>query len=67
MLAYHRSDGGLDRLVHDFDVAGGLVGLKHHEFGNELAERGGRGVLVAKNGELVVHQRVVQNMNIHVF
>ena len=50
VLAYHRSDGGFDRLVHDFDVAGGFVSLKHHEFGNELAERGGRGVLVAKNG-----------------
>ena len=32
-----------------------------------LYRRGGRSVLVAKNGELVVHQRVVQNMNIHGF
>ena len=67
VLADHRSHRGFDGLVHDFDVAGGFVGLEHHEFGNELAERGGRSVLVAKNGELVVHQRVVQNMNIHGF
>ena len=51
-------------LIH---ISGGFVSLEHHEFGNELAKRGGRGVLVAKNGELVIHQRVVQNMNIHVF
>ena len=67
VLADHRSHRGFDGLVHDFDVAGGFVGLEHHEFGNELAERGGRSVLVAKNGELVIHQRVVQNMNIHGF
>ncbi len=65
MLADHRCDRGFDWLVHDFDVAGRFVSLQHDEFGDELAERGGWGVLIAENGELVVHQRVVQNMNIH--
>ena len=67
MLADHRGDRGLDRLVDDFDVASGFVGLEHHEFGNELAEGGRGGVLVTENGEFMVHQRVVQHMNIHAF
>ncbi len=67
MLADHGSDRGFDRLVHDLDVAGCLVSLEHDEFGDELAESGGRSVLVTKDGELVVHQRVVQNVNIHGF
>ena len=67
MLTDHRGDRGLDRLVDDFDVASGFVGLEHHEFGNELTEGGRGGVLVTENGEFMVHQRVVQHMNIHAF
>ena len=65
LLAGHRGDRRLDRRGHHGQVAGGLVGLKHHEFGDELAEGGGGGVLVAQHGELVLDQRMIQNMEFH--
>ena len=67
LLADHRADRRFDRAVHNIDVAGGLVGLEHDQLGDEFAERGGRGVLVTQDGELVFHQRVVQNMNFHTY
>ena len=65
LLAGHRRDRGLDRRGHDAQVAGGFIGFKHHKLGDELAENGGGGVLVAQHGELVLDQRMIQNVKFH--
>jgi hypothetical protein len=42
-----------------------LVGEQGHELVDEETERRRRGVLVAEDGELVVHQRVVGDVQAH--
>ena len=65
LLADHGRDRGFDRLVYDLEIAGCFVGLQRDELGDEFAERGGGGVLVAEHRELVLDERVIEYMQFH--
>ena len=59
----HLADRGLDVLGGQGQVTGSLIGDEHSDLGYQLAEIFDAGVLVAHDGQLVGHQRVVHDMN----
>ena len=61
LLGIERRDGRLDEHVRERQVAGGLVGLEQRELAHDIAELVGRGVLVAQDGQLVLHDGVIED------
>jgi hypothetical protein len=59
-LADHRSYRGFDGVVGDVEIACGFVGFQHDQLADQLAEGVGGGVLISQDGELMLHQRVLQ-------
>ena len=59
----HLADGSLDVLGGQGQVTGGLVGDEHSDLRYQLPEILDAGVLVAHDGQLMRHQRVVHDMN----
>ena len=58
-----RADGSLHFLGGQGQVAGGLIGDQHADLGDQLPEVLDAGVLVAQDGELVGHQRMIHDVN----
>ena len=55
-------DGRLDLHVLQRQVAGGLIAHQGGDLGDDLAEVLDAGVLISQDGELVLEQRVIQNV-----
>ena len=67
MAAVGDRDRGLDLNLLGAHVARGLIGQERHQLVDELAEDGGRSLLVSQDGELVVNERVVSNVQVQAY
>ena len=66
LLAYdhrrvHFAQGRLDALGGHRQLAGDLIGQKQADLAQKLTEGGGRGILLAHQGQLVLNQRVIDD------
>ena len=61
LLGVEGRDGRLDEHVRERQVAGGLVGLEQRELAHDIAELVGGGVLVAQDGQLVLHDGMIED------